>query len=340
MPCKPPWRNAPRLDLASAVAFVPCLRRKRGSHHAKCNRARTGARSGGARRARGVRFQLRGALQAAGPAPRRRGDGHERRGFCRLSVSPDRSRDREVGQRFVPRQPAQGQPDRERCRDGAFRDQATRHANGCGGAAARRPSECASDGHGLALGAAVGHAADPHTGSACDHGRQPRGAGGRHRYGNRFPPSGPEAEHRRGQQRQLRERSAGARTCGTGRQRPRHPYRRNHRRRRQRIRNRRRGAERQDRRNQGGQHRRLLLSRSGDLRVRLGSDAPRRRDEQQLLRRSVSLQLPQRPGPARHLEGGAAGNPVRAVEGSHGGRRDGERERGSRAPDCRRDQPG
>src|SRR5437764_8594983 len=23
-PCKPPWRNAPRLDLASAVAFVPC----------------------------------------------------------------------------------------------------------------------------------------------------------------------------------------------------------------------------------------------------------------------------------------------------------------------------
>ena len=52
-----------------------------------------------------------------------------------------------------------------------------------------------------------------------------------------------------------------------------------------------------------------------DLRVHVGRHAPHRRDQQQLLRRPVALQLPQRPGAAGDLEGRAAGDPLRDVAG-------------------------
>ena len=57
-------------------------------------------------------------------------------------------------------------------------------------------------------------------------------------------------------------------------------------------------------------------------------DAPPRRDEQQLLRRPLALQLPERPGAAGDLEGRAAGDPVRDAAGRDRRRGAGKRERG------------
>ncbi len=98
-----------------------------------------------------------------------------------------------------------------------------------------------------------------------------------------------------GEERQLRQRRACAgRGRGERRQRPRHPHGRHDRRRRERHRHRRRRPEREDRRDQGRQRRRLLLPGGRDLRLHVGRHARHRRDEQQLLRRPVALQLPQR----------------------------------------------
>ena len=102
---------------------------------------------------------------------------------------------------------------------------------------------------------------------------------------------------------------------GQRRQRPRHAHGRDDRGGGERDRHRRSRSEREDRWDQGGQRRRLLLPRSGRLRVHVGRDAQRRRDQQQLLRRPVALQLPQRSGPARHLESRAAGDLVRDAAG-------------------------
>ncbi len=57
-------------------------------------------------------------------------------------------------------------------------------------------------------------------------------------------------------------------------------------------RDRRRRAERQDRRDQGGQRGGVLLPGGRRLRVHVGRLAPHRRHQQQLLRRPVALQLP------------------------------------------------
>ena len=103
-------------------------------------------------------------------------------------------------------------------------------------------------------------------------------------------------------------------------ERPRHPHRRHHRRRRQRHRHRRGRAEREDRRDQVEQRRRVLLPGDGGLLVHVGRRSRHRRDEQQLLRRPVAVQLPQRCRAAGDLEGGAEGDPPRPVQG-HGRRR-------------------
>ena len=111
----------------------------------------------------------------------------------------------------------------------------------------------------------------------------------------------PERRHRG--QRQLHERRAGPRARGAGRQRPWHAYRGHDRSSFERHRDRRSGAQRKDRRDQGRQFRGLLLPGSGHLRLHLGRDASRRRHEQQLLRRSVPVQLQERPRAAGDLEG-------------------------------------
>jgi hypothetical protein len=84
--------------------------------------------------------------------------------------------------------------------------------------------------------------------------------------------------------------------------------------------------ERQDCRDQGRQCRGLLLPRSRRVRLHVGGDASDRGHQQQLLRRSMAVQLPQWPRAARDLEGGTTGHQVRHVQGSR--RRRGRRERG------------
>ncbi len=64
-----------------------------------------------------------------------------------------------------------------------------------------------------------------------------------------------------------------------------------------------------------------------------------RRDEQQLLRRPVALQLQERPGAAGHLERRAAGDPVRDEQRHDGRRGRGQRGRRPRPPDAGRDEP-
>ena len=136
--------------------------------------------------------------------------------------------------------------------------------------------------------------------------------------------------------------SSGAPVPGTaarGRQRPRHSHGRHDRGGRERHRDRRRGAKRKHRRHQGRERRRLLLPGGRRLRVHVGGDPPHRRDEQQLLRRPVPVQLQERPGAAGDLEGGAARDHVRGAAGRHGrlGRR--ERERGHSHPTPGPDEP-
>ena len=99
------------------------------------------------------------------------------------------------------------------------------------------------------------------------------------------------------------------------RQRPRHAHCRHDRRGGERRRHRRRRAQRPHRGRQGGRRRRLLLPRGGGLRLHVGRDAPFRRHEQQLLRGSVVLQLPQRLRAAGDLEGGVEGDRVRGAQG-------------------------
>ena len=96
-----------------------------------------------------------------------------------------------------------------------------------------------------------------------------------------------------------------------GRQRSRHAHGRHDRGGEERDRDRRRGAEREDRRHQGRQRGRLLLPRGRGVRVHMGGHAPHPSDQQQLLRRSVALQLQERPGATGHLGRGAPGDPVR-----------------------------
>ena len=147
-------------------------------------------------------------------------------------------------------------------------------------------------------------------------------------------------ERRRCQQRELPDRRAGAGDGRGGRRRrPRHPHRRHDRRGRERHRDRRRCPERPHRGHQGGQLGRLLLRASGDLRLLLGGHAPLRRDEQQLFRGPVVLQLQERPGTAGDLEGRGASDPLRAAAGRHGRRGAGELRGRPRTPDPGHHQP-
>ena len=184
------------------------------------------------------------------------------------------------------------------------------------------PAEHAGDRLGQPVRAAVGHGADPCAGGPCDHRRESRRAGRRHRHRPGLHASGPRRERRQREQRQLRERRCRCRarwprttTTATERTRParsRPPQRHRHRGCR---------AEREDRRDQGRQRRRVLLPGGRDLRVHVGRHARVRRHEQQLLRGPVAVQLQERPRAAGDLGGRAPRDQVRDGAGRHGGGR-------------------
>ena len=184
-------------------------------------------------------------------------------------------------------------------------------------AAARRAAERAGDRRRHVLAAAVGHAADPHAGGARDHGRQPGGRGRRHRHRGSTPAI-PD----------LRQNisDADSADCSSGAPVP--------------------GAAAADDDNGHGTHTAGTIAAADNgigivgvapnvkvAGIKAGNaagyffpeavvcsfmwagDRTARRDEQLVLRRPVGVQLPQRPGAARDLEGRAAGDPLRAEPG-------------------------
>jgi hypothetical protein len=160
-----------------------------------------------------------------------------------------------------------------------------------------------------------------------------------HRSAGRHP--GPCAERRRRGQRVLCQWRSGHQPGGVdGRQRARHPHGRHDRGRQEHHRYRRCRPQREAGRHQGRQRRRVLLPRGRGVRVRVGRHAPHQHHEQQLLRRPVAVQLPQRRGAAGDLGSGAAGNRVRPVPGHAGGRGRRQPVRRPGAPDRGRHQPG
>ena len=211
----------------------------------------------------------------------------------------------------------------------------------CERASWRRPAERPGHRRRLAVAASVGHAADLHAGGARDHGRQPGRARRRHRHRASTSPIPTSSQNIDvADSVNCIERRAGPGARGAGRQRPWHAYRGHDRRSFERDRDRRSGAQRKDRRDQGRQFRGLLLPGSGRLRVHLGGDASRRRHEQQLLRRSVPVQLQERPRAAGDLEGRAAGDSLRPAAGRHGRGGRGQPERRPGSSDAGFDEPG
>jgi len=79
-------------------------------------------------------------------------------------------------------------------------------------------------------------------------------------------------------------------------------------------------------RHQGGRRGRILLPAGGRVCLRLGGHAPHGRDQQQLLRRPLPLQLPQRRDAAGDLEGRRPRHPLCHAAGCHRRRGRGQRE--------------
>ena len=237
---------------------------------------------------------------------------------ARLQLSADRRGDREVRQHLVPRQPAQGLEDRERVGDARSR-RGTLAPSADAGGRRRRSAERAGDRRGHALAAAVGHAADPRAARRtrsraaarpCSSATSTPASTSRIRTSRRTSTS-PTAS--------TASAARPSRARGAGRQRPRHAHRRH-----DRGRDATASGSSAWRRTSGSPGSRpatptgFFFPEAVICAFMLGGHAPRRRHEQQLLRRPVPVQLPERPGAAGDLEGGAAGDQVRDEQRRHG----------------------
>ena len=266
-----------------------------------------------------ARAELRRSLQVAGGAGGRGTDDRQGRRNARLQLRPDRRGDRKLGQRVVPREPAQGQQDRERerrrrdSRPSSPTAQArrsmraglprrprrtrrrptatrSRRCSGTCGRSTRREAHAITGGSPAVLVGDIDTGLDythpdlartstSRTASTASSGAPVAGLAAQDDNGHGTHTAGTIAAASNGIG--IVGVAPNVKIAGI----------------------------------KAGNADGLLLPGGGRLRVHVGGHARRRRHEQQLLRRPVAVQLPERPRAAGDLEGGAAGDQFAQQQG-------------------------